>query len=178
MNLTQQFLLTLLLPLTFVALAVYCWRAARRASRTAYWPLALGIAAVWSSSILSFYGGAAFPQDVAFTWRIVGHHALTLLSLSLLLTTIVLLSVPARQGRVTFGLGLLFWLLSVGLDPFIWPYTLPGFVVNGQGVDHFAIWSAPWHAGRRSRRPNRCAATRSTTGCWPSSYFSPAAALR
>jgi len=144
MTLTQQFLITLILPLSFVALAVYSWRAAGRAGSTPYWPLALGIAAVWASSILSFYGGATLSQDAAFTWRVVGRHALTMLSLALLLTTLDLLSVPARQGRVAFGLGLLFWLLSLGLDPFIWAYKMPSFVINGQVVDHFAVWSAVW----------------------------------
>ncbi|MDX1686412.1 MAG: HAMP domain-containing sensor histidine kinase [Candidatus Promineifilaceae bacterium] len=144
MTLTHQFLITLILPLAFVALAVYSWRSARRAGRTPYWPLALVIAAVWTSSILSFYGGVTLSQEAALTWRVVGRHALTLLSLALLLTTINHLSIPARQGQVAFGLGLLFWLLSIGLDPVIWPYTLPVFVVNGQSVDHFALWSAVW----------------------------------
>lgn len=144
MTLAQQFSITLILPLSFVALAVYSWRTTKRAGRTPYWPLALVVAALWSSSILSFYGGATFSEDVAFTWRVVGRHAFTLLSLLLLLTTIARISIPARHGRVAVALGFLFWLLAVALDPFIWDYTLPTFVVNGQGVDHFAVWSAVW----------------------------------
>lgn len=144
MTLTQQFLITLFLPLAFVALAAYSWRAAGRATRTPHWPLTLGIAAVWTSSILSFYGGATLSQDAAFTWRVVGRHALSLMSLALLLATVDRFAIPSREGRLALGLGLLFWLLSIGLDPFIWTYTLPGFVVNGQAVDHFAVWSAVW----------------------------------
>lgn len=144
MTLTQQFLITLILPLAFVMLAVYSWRAAGRAASIPYWSLALGVAAVWTSSILSFYGGATLSQDAAFTWRVVGRHALSLLSVVLLLTTVKHLTIPAREGRLTLVLSLLFWFVSIGLDPFIWTYTLREFVVNGQAVDHFALWSAVW----------------------------------
>ena len=144
MTLTQQFLIILLLPLAFVALAVYYWRAAGRSSRTLYWSLALGIAAVWASSILSFYGGATLSWGAGFAWRVAGRHALSLLSLALLLTTIDLVSIPLRQVRAPLGLGLLFWFLSIGLDPSIWDYSLPVIDVNGQGVGHFSIWSAVW----------------------------------
>lgn len=145
MTLTQQFILVSLLPATFLFLALYSWRARLgRPALRSRWLLALLTAAVWASSILSYYGGATMPAAVAYTWRVVGIYALSLLPVWLLAATFVQLVMAPARNRLAVGLAALLWLVALVLDPAWGLYRLPDFVVAGQTVRHFDLWGAVW----------------------------------
>ncbi|MCA9938434.1 MAG: HAMP domain-containing histidine kinase [Anaerolineales bacterium] len=150
MNLTQQFLLLSIIPAAFVALLLYGRRATARTRRPAArpWALTLVLSAFWSSTLLSYFGGATLPLTAAFTWRVVGAYALSLSGLGLLLTTLALLETPWR-GRLwlIIASGAL-WLAAVGLDPAIWSYHLSTIFFRwgsgGYYWRHFDMWAGVW----------------------------------
>lgn len=146
MTLLQQFLITLSLPLALLWLLAYSWRDSARRDEPylRYWLLALLVLTLWASSILSFYIGTPFPQEVAFTWRVLGRHMLSLFAVLLLLTTIEYMDVPSRQGRLLLGLGLGLWLLAIVADPALTPFELPSLAAGGQPISHFMLWASIW----------------------------------
>ncbi|MFQ5398821.1 MAG: ATP-binding protein [Anaerolineae bacterium] len=147
MTLTQQFLIVLIWPLSFLAMAAYLWqsRLKRRPLVTA-WSLTLVAAAVWASSVLRFYGGATFAQPLVFTWGIVGSYAFIVAANGLLLTTLYHLAVPRGQGEIAIGLSLMLGLSAIALDSAIWHYKLPDLNLTGQTIRHFDLWAAVWVA--------------------------------
>ncbi|MFW5940890.1 MAG: sensor histidine kinase [bacterium] len=147
MTLTHQFVITAVLPASFLALIIVYARAETRGGRaTPYWIAALLTAAFWASSILSYYGGTTLSQETAISWRAAGRHALSLLSLFLLLATAGYLAVPGRRGRAMAAISFVVWLASLLLDPAIWPYELPAWQVGQQTGSHFELWSGVWVA--------------------------------
>ncbi len=159
MSLTQQFLLLAIIPIAFLALIEYGRRLsaqaqpaparpARTRRLTPIWSLTLLAAAVWASSLLSYFGGTRLPLAAAFTWRGVGAYALALLGLGLLLTTLRLLEIPPRSYWWALLLSGLLWLGAVALDPAIWAYQLPTIFFRGGrgGVywRHFDVWAGVW----------------------------------
>lgn len=144
MSLTQQFFIVLLLPASLVAIMVIFWRRGGTRRHGPYWLLALLSASLWASSLLSYYGGARVPAELAFSWRIAGHHLLSLLALLLLATTTAYLTLPKEQARLTLVISSLFWIASFLLDPSIWPYRLPAWTLGEYQGNHFSLWSAVW----------------------------------
>lgn len=147
MTLTLQFLLIALLPLSFIAMIIYLWRA-RLKRRRLYmrWSLTLLLAAVWASSVLRFFGGLSFPDILVFNWGVVGTYALNFTAVTLLFTTLVYFNLPKGHGRVATFLSLLLIAAAIALDPTIWGFYLPLFVAGGQTIFQGAIWSAVWIA--------------------------------
>lgn len=144
MSLTQQFLVTLALPAAFLSLAIFYWRAGGLRQQGPYWLLTLLSTSLWAGTILSHYGGSGLPAELAFTWRVTGHHALTFLALLVLLSTTAYLSTPREITRLALGVGFFLWLASLLLDPAVWPYRLPPINISGFDTDHFSLWSAVW----------------------------------
>lgn len=145
MTLTQQFLVTLILPLAFVVLILFSLRRGiHRQNVTRYWFFTLLVCALWASSLLSFYGGTTFTPAIRFTWQVLGRHLLSFLPLSLLLTTTTYIAIATSQRRLVLGLGFLVWAVSLGIDPALWPYEIPDFSVAGQGINHFSLWASVW----------------------------------
>lgn len=148
MTLLQQFLLTLSLPLALLLLLVYSWQSStqREEHYLRYWLLALVALAVWASSILSYYVGTPFPQEIAFAWRVLGRHALSLFAWLLLLTTVTYLDRAVRQRRLVLGIGLGLWVLALATDPALIPYDLPALFGGRQPLSHFMLWAGIWVA--------------------------------
>ncbi|HZD10663.1 MAG TPA: hypothetical protein VE553_04910, partial [Candidatus Binatia bacterium] len=144
MTLTHQFFITLTLPAAFVTLLLYDWRFGNSRQYGPYWSLTLLVAALWSSSLLSYYFGLALPAEVAATWRIAAQHMLSALALLLLLTTTSYLGTPPAASRMLLALSSAFWLAALFLDPAIWPYRLPAFTAESQQGAYFNLWSAIW----------------------------------
>lgn len=149
MTITQQFLVISLLPLSFLGMVVYIWRSAQpRRELLQWWTIVLIAAAVWSSSILRFYGGTTFSAVVKYNWGLVGKYALVVTAVALLLTTITNLNIPQRNGRFAFILSILLGVTAFFVDYEIWPYQLPPFEVVGTPVRWFdismAVWIAAW----------------------------------
>jgi len=147
MTLTQQFALVSVLPLSFLGMVVYLWlKGGRRRQVLLRWTLVLLAAAVWSSSVLRHYTGAAFPASLKFTWGLIGVYAFSLAALGLLLTTIRYMFVPSRSGQETLIVSLALWLAALLLDPAVSLISLPNFLVGGQTIRHFDVWAAVWIA--------------------------------
>ena len=145
MTLTQQFLIIAILPLSFVAMMVYLWRARlKRRQLTLRWQLTLLIAAIWASSILRFYGGATLPVWIEFTWGVIGRYALSLTGLAILWTTIRHLTVPKARGWLTMGVSGLLLATAVALDPILWQYNIVPLYIAGQIISSFNLWAAIW----------------------------------
>lgn len=145
MTLTLQFLLIALLPLSFIAMIIYLWRA-RLKRRRLYvrWTLTLLLTAVWASSVLRFFGGLAFPDILVFNWGVVGTYALNFTAVTLLLTTLVYFNLPKGHGRIALFLSLLLIAAAIALDPTIWGFYLPLFVAGGQRISQGGLWTAVW----------------------------------
>ncbi|HRQ40260.1 MAG TPA: GAF domain-containing sensor histidine kinase [Chloroflexota bacterium] len=143
----MQFLLIALLPLSFIAMIVYVWRA-RLKRRRLYlrWTLTLLLAAVWASSVLRFFGGVAFPEILIFNWGVVGTYALNFTAVTLLLTTLTYFNLPKGHGRVALVLSLLLIAAAIALDPTIWGQYLPLFTTGGQYIFQSGLWTAVWIA--------------------------------
>ncbi len=147
MSLTQQFLIISILPLSFIGMIVYLWRAnLKRRPLFLRWSLTLLAAAVWASSVIRFFGGTTFPEILIYNWGIVGTYALSLTAVFLLFTTLIYLPIPKGYGRVGLGLSLLLWLIAIPLDPIILPNLLPNLTLFGQAIRQFDIWAAVWVA--------------------------------
>lgn len=149
MTITQQFLLVSLLPLSFLGMIAYIWRAGLlRRELLQWWTIVLLAATVWGSSVLRFYGGTTISLAAKFTWGIVGKYALTVMALALLWTTVNYLHVPKKHGRFAFGLSVILGMVAFFTDYEIWPYQLPPFTVAGSTVRLFdismAVWIAAW----------------------------------
>jgi signal transduction histidine kinase len=145
MTLTLQFLLIALLPLSFIAMIFYLWRARLRRRRLyGRWTLTLLLAAVWASSVLRFFGGLAFPDILVFNWGVVGTYALNFTAVTLLLTTLVYFNLPKGHGRVALFLSLILIAAAIALDPTIWGFYLPLFAVGGQRISQGGLWTAVW----------------------------------
>ena len=148
MTLTQQFLIVLIFPAGFLAMAAYSvWRRAYRPRIVPARALTLLTGAAWTSSLLSYYGGVALSPAAAFTWQGLGRYLLSFMSLALLLTTTRYLLTPRRESRLVLGLSAAFWLIALLLDPNLWPYEIGSVQLAGQVVTHFYLWSAVWVAG-------------------------------
>jgi signal transduction histidine kinase len=147
MNLTQQFLIISILPLSFLGLGIYLWRVGtRRRQVFTRWIVTLGLAAVWASSIMRFFGGKAFSFQLVFSWGVIGTYAFTLMVLGVLLTTFTHIGTPQANNRIAFIVSLIIGLVALGLEPRIWPYQIPDTVIAGQKISHFNLWAAVWIA--------------------------------
>ena len=99
MTLTQQFLIISALPLSFIGMIVYLWRAQlKRRPLFLRWSLTLLSMAVWSSSVIRFLGGTTFSEVLIYNWGIVCTYALSF-------TAVCLRQLPrflhnGRQGTV------------------------------------------------------------------------------
>jgi hypothetical protein len=145
MSLTQQFLITSILPLSFLGIAVYLWRkGTRRRQVFVRWLATLILAAVWASSLLRFYGGLTFSEPLIFAWGVVGIYAFNLAAISLLYTTFSHVGTQINQNRVALGVSLLLWVATLAIDPRLWPYYIPDFIVAGQLIDHADLWQSLW----------------------------------
>lgn len=145
MTLTLQFLIVLLLPLSFIGMIIYTWRTKMKRRRLFIrWSLTLLMAALWSSSVLRFFGGNAIPEAVVFNWGFLSSYGLSLTAVGLLLTTTSYLNVQKGSSRVTAVVSLLLLATAVVLDPQIWNYYLPFFNMVGVRITQFDIWGAVW----------------------------------
>ena len=101
MTLTQQFLIISLLPLSFIGMIVYLWRARlKRRPLFLRWSLTLLAAAVWASSVIRFFGGTTFPEILIYNWGIVGTYALSLTAVFFLFTTLIYLPITRGYGQI------------------------------------------------------------------------------
>lgn len=147
MTLTQQFLIISALPLSFIGMIIYLWRARlKRRPLFFRWSLTLLSAAVWASSVIRFFGGTTFPEILTYNLGIVGTYALSLTAVFFLYTTLVYLPIPRRFGTVAVGLTLLLWIAAILLDPNIRAVTLPPIILIGQAIRQFDIWASVWIA--------------------------------
>lgn len=147
MTLTQQFLIISILPLSFLAMLFYLWRAQMKRRRLfARWTLLLLLAGVWASSSVRFFGGLTFPEIVVFNWGIIGAYALLLTAVTLLLATSNYLHLPKGHSRAAAAISLILAGTAVALDPTIWLVYLPPFRLGGQTINQFGLWSAVWVA--------------------------------
>lgn len=145
MTLTQQFLLIAILPASFLILAWFLLHARlRRRPLVIRWLITLLVAAVWATSILSYFGGADWSPAVGYTWRVASNYALGLVAIGALWTTVTLLSLPKAAGQVTITLSVILWLAGIALDPAIWSYSLPTQLIAGRPIRHFDLWAAVW----------------------------------
>ncbi len=147
MTLTQQFLIISLLPLSFIGMIVYLWRARlKRRPLFLRWSLTLLAAAVWASSVIRFFGGTTFPEILIYNWGVIGTYALSLTTVLLLATTLTYLPIPRSFGQVGLMFSLLLWGGAIVLDPNIWHHALPRFVLLNQPIRQFDIWASVWIA--------------------------------
>ena len=147
MNLTQQFLIISILPLSFIGMAVYLLRKrTRRRHVVGRWLITLLSAAVWASSILRFFGGRAFSYPLVFTWGLIGIYAFSLTIIGVLFTTFSHIDTPSNHNRAALAVGIVLWGSSLALESRIWPYEIPAFTLAGQSIHHFDIWYAVWTA--------------------------------
>lgn len=145
MTLTQQFIAVSIFPLGFLVLALYLWRSTSPSSLLRrYWTLALLLAAVWASSVLRYYGGTSFSPSLVFTWGALGHYALALAALSLLLATETAFAIPPQRALTVTITSAVFLLLGLALDQRFWGRYLPPFTLGGQTVRQFDLWAAIW----------------------------------
>jgi len=145
MTLTLQFLIVSLLPLSFIGMIFYTWRTKMRRQRLFIrWSFTLLMAALWSSSVLRFFGGEAIPEAVVFNWGFLSSYGLSLTAVTLLLTTTAYLNVAKGSSRVTFVVSILLLFTAVALDPEIWNYYLPFFNLGDIRITQFDIWGAVW----------------------------------
>lgn len=146
MNLLAQFLIVLILPLSFVGMAIYTWRhRAVRPRLTFWWVLVLVATAVWASSLLSVYLGINVNAAVGFTWRIIGRYAHTLMGTLILLTTLVYISPADRLPSLRAIIpGLALWLISIFLDPAIFNFNLPTINLATLRLNQFNLWGITW----------------------------------
>jgi len=147
MSLTQQFLIISILPLSFIGMIAYLWRAnLKRRPLFFRWSLTLLSAAVWASSVIRFFGGTTFSEILIYNWGIVGTYALSLTAVFLLYTTIIYLPIPRNYGRIGLGISLLLWAIAIPLNPIILPNLLPSLTLFGQAIRQFDIWASVWIA--------------------------------
>jgi len=145
MTLTQQFIIISILPLSFVAMMFYLWRARLKRQKLAVrWQVTLLLAAIWASSILRFYGGAAILPWIESTWGIVGRYTFSLAGLAILWTTMIHLSVPRIRSWFTLGLSIALLVTAVMLDPLLWPYGRLSIQVGEQSISFVDLWTAVW----------------------------------
>lgn len=147
MTLLQQLSLVGLFPAAFVALAVATARAkGLRPAVKRPWLLALLTAGVWSSAIASHYlaAGLALSAAIPYTWQVIGYHALSLLPLWLLWTTLTYTATAPATRRTALVLSALLWLAALALDPAIWRYDFPPVTILGRQLRFFDIWGGLW----------------------------------
>ncbi len=147
MSLLQQFILVSFLPVSFLLLIIYSLRLRQTRSQVfLLWTATLITAAVWASSALSFYGGVALSENLAFTWRSIGYSALSLLALALLLTTSTHLRLDSRSVTLASRLLFVLWLVAVALHPGwpYWPDSISGIPIGGTTVRLSQLWPAVW----------------------------------
>ncbi len=155
MTLTIQFLLVSLLPLSFLGMALYLWRVdderwqaeqrplqSRRLKRR--WLIALVMAALWSSSILRIYGGKSFPTIFVYNWRVMGEYFFSFYAILVLAVTSTYFTIPQKKKRITFLVSGIIFMLTLGLNPSIWGYSIPTVLVKGLPITHFDMWAAVW----------------------------------
>jgi signal transduction histidine kinase len=144
MSLTQQFILVSLLPASFLALILYSLPLRKVRPRLyLLWAASLVTAAAWASGTLSYYSGSSISAEIAFSWRAISQHALSLLPLLLLLTTCSHLRLDTRPIRLARILSFILWLAASALHPG-WPYTIPAFEIAGTTLRLGQIWVAVW----------------------------------
>ena len=147
MSLTTQFVLISILPLSFIGMIFYLWyKGGKRRKVLVRWTFVLLATAVWSSSVLRYYGGVNFPPYLSYNWAILGIHAFSFAALCLLMTTARYMFVPSGSGRGAIAVSGVLWLIALALDPAVWPYVIPNFSLAGQNIRHFDIWAAVWIA--------------------------------
>ena len=146
-TLTLQFLVALLLPLCLLIMLVYTLLVGRRRQLPhVRWSLTLLAALIWASMALRYYGGTRFDPWLVFRWSGIGHVAVGLTMLGVLLTSLRLFDVPGRKAFWVTLPSLLLLLAALALDPAIWLYTLPDFRFAGQIIQHFQLWAGLWIA--------------------------------
>lgn len=147
MSLTMQFILISILPLSFIGMIFYLWyKGGKRRKVLIRWTFVLLATAVWSSSVLRYYGGVLLAPSLVYSWAILGLHAFSFASLCLLMTTARYMFVPSGSGRGAIIVSGVLWLMAIALDPAIWTYGIPNFSLAGQQVRFFDIWAAVWIA--------------------------------
>lgn len=126
---------------------VYLWaKGGKRHKVLIRWTFVLLATAVWSSSVLRFYGGVLFSPYLIYNWAVFGRYAFSFAALCLLMTTARYMFVPSGSGRGAIGVSVGLWLIALALDPAIWPYSLPEIAFTGQIISHFNVWAAVWIA--------------------------------
>ncbi len=144
--LARQFLITLLFPAAFLALALVGRGLPGKHGRR-YWVAALLAAALWASSILTFYLGGAVASEVTVTWYAAGRYALTAVALLLFLTTTQFLQSPAATARVGVAVSAVIVLAALALDPTFWPWARAEMQLGAGMLAAFDRWAALWVAG-------------------------------
>jgi len=147
MTLTQQFLIISTLPLSFLLMVVYLWRAGTaRRQVLIRWTVSLVAATAWSSNVLRYYGGRTFSLSLVFTWGSISTHVFGLVAIAVLLTTFSHIAINRKYAQVAVVVSALLWLLSLALDASIWNYRFPNFLIADQEVRHFDMWASVWIA--------------------------------
>lgn len=144
MTLTHQLFITLTLPAAFLALALYTWRQCRFRRYGQYWALTLLVGALWSSSLLTHYSGAALTRQIVFHWQTSARHVLTAFALLALLSTMEFLNAPRAHRRLLFGITAFFWILSLLIDPAVVPYNIVPWAGAARVQTQFHLWSSVW----------------------------------
>lgn len=141
--LTRQFLITLTLPLSFVLLALMGLRITTKPSRRV-WTATLLVAALWASSIVSFYLGAGTPAELGLVWRLAGRYALSVAGFLLFLTTTRFLQGPPSLARGGFAMSAVLIGGSIALDSGLWSWADGSFQFGERRVSYFSLWGALW----------------------------------
>ncbi|MDT8305652.1 MAG: GAF domain-containing sensor histidine kinase [Anaerolineae bacterium] len=143
--LTRQFLITLTVPLMFVLLAVIGLRSAEKPYRRA-WTATLLVAALWGSSIVSYYLGTGTPAELGLAWRVVGRYALSAVGLLLFLTSARLLERPPSLSRAGCAVSAVLIGGSLALDTALGPWVNGSFQFAEREVTYFSLWATLWVA--------------------------------
>jgi signal transduction histidine kinase len=143
--LARQFVITLVFPIAFVLLALAGRRVAGRQYRR-YWVAALLVAALWASSILSFYLGGGIPAEVGIGWYAAGRYALAGVAVLLFLITTQFLQSPASTIKVGLAVAASLALASLALDPAFWPWARAELRIGAGTLAAFDRWAAVWVA--------------------------------
>ncbi|MBP7999773.1 MAG: hypothetical protein KA314_23950 [Chloroflexi bacterium] len=146
MNLTQQFLILSLLPFAFLFLIGQIQRPQRqhRSSIITWWTVTLLIAAVWASTILSFFLGRNVPVVVTYNWQIIGRYAFGLIGVGILLTTTAYLDLATPLRNLPLAFFVLLWGGAIVLDPQFGIVRFAPFMLGHSVVRQFDMWAALW----------------------------------
>ena len=143
-----QFLLVLLIfPAVQFGTAVmtWRWRSFRRQRVNILWVITILFWGIWSTRLLTVYLGRDFDEITRYYWRVGTNYPLSLASTTLLVATTLYLSHNTHQRRWLFyAVGLSLTGLAFFLDPAIWAYDIPSFVLSNVKISHFTLWAIVW----------------------------------